>query len=98
MEAPPKYSIVCYWSVDNFARRLYWGNLQHYMILDPTDPTAKSYWAVTVGGVVVKNKKVRIQLEVRGGGRLVTEEEYNSLFAQGQKEDEQKKVWKVLSS
>lgn len=98
MKAPPKYSILCYWSDDNFSRRVYWRDLQRYMILEPTGPTAKSYWAYKMGGWGIKTKKVRIQLEVLGSGRLVTEEEYNRLFAQAQKEEEQKKMWKVLSS
>lgn len=99
MEIPAKFSLVAYWVdpiTDDELYRRRWSNMQHYILLGPTGPTAKSYFAVK-SNLMDSRKQIRIQLVVPGVGILVNDKKYKELYANAAKIIEQKKLWNILT-
>ena len=98
MEAPPKNSVVAYWiDIDSFSDYVPWERAQHYILLDPVAPGSLIYDAIKLfrsGGT----EPVRIQLEVFGYSRLVTEQEYNELCKDIALVIEKTKMWRILKT
>lgn len=100
MEALAYNSIVAYWvdPIDyNQIRNRSWDKVQHYLLLEPTDASKKTYNAIKYKHGVYGGNRVRIQLEVPGDGVLMIEEDYNKQYAMAAEKIEQRKIWHVLS-
>ena len=99
-QTPPKFSVVAHWTDYCYEYQVRWHDLSHYILLDPTGKTHKSYFA-TRSAFCGRRETVRLVNGVTGqygDPVIVTESEYNALYEAKRIAEEKEKMWKVLTS
>ena len=89
------YDYVAYYSPTPTAHFLGWDKVAQYMILRPTGPRIKSYWALYRRWWGAKPETVRIP-PIRSDSYLVTKDEYIKNTIRRITEFDQKEMWKIL--
>ena len=99
-QTPPKFSSVAHWTVACYNLKLRWCDVTHYLLLDPTGKTRKSYFA-KASSWPNRNDVFRLINGVTGycgDPVIVTEAEYNDLYESARIAEEKEKIWNVLTS
>ena len=94
---PPKFSIVARWWPFSYERMTTWEDCSHYILLGPTGPRERSFWAIPTGAFVADKRKVRVTQVTDPGTPLLTEVEYKARFEQKRKDYEHEKLLKILT-
>ena len=74
-----KYSTIAFWYDRSFTMGIKWDTAARYLILEPTGPKCKSYWAMYRTWCGATPKKIR--LSANHSGIQLTEQEYKERYA-----------------